>query len=156
MKREEAIMIMHNERPHCGEKATFTEEERCDAYDMAIEALQGDMYCPNCGVRLVHENECLEPIQTHGRLIDADALSKKLCETTIFIKDGEVFQRMINDAPTVQADRPHGEWIFRTDIPIGGGRESAGYVCSNCRKDYFHVDGMNFCPNCGADMRGDK
>lgn len=35
------------------------------------------------------------------RLIDADALSEKLCETTIFIKDGEVFQRMINDAPTV-------------------------------------------------------
>lgn len=37
------------------------------------------------------------------RLIDADALSEKLCETTIFIKDGEVFQRMINDAPTVDA-----------------------------------------------------
>ena len=35
------------------------------------------------------------------RLIDADALSEKLCETTIFIKDGEVFQRMINDEPTV-------------------------------------------------------
>lgn len=35
------------------------------------------------------------------RLIDADALSEKLCETTIFIKDGEAFQRMINDAPTV-------------------------------------------------------
>lgn len=37
------------------------------------------------------------------RLIDADALSEKLCETTIFIKDGEVFQRMINDAPTIDA-----------------------------------------------------
>ena len=41
---------------------------------------------------------------THGRLIDADVLSEKLCETTIFIKDGEVFQRMINDAPTVSAE----------------------------------------------------
>ena len=37
------------------------------------------------------------------RLIDADALSEKLCETTIFIKDGEVFQRMINDAPSADA-----------------------------------------------------
>ena len=37
------------------------------------------------------------------RLIDADALSEKLCETTIFIKDGEVFQRMINDAPSIDA-----------------------------------------------------
>ena len=39
--------------------------------------------------------------EPHGRLIDGDELSKKLCETTIFIKDGEVFQRMIKDAPTV-------------------------------------------------------
>lgn len=37
------------------------------------------------------------------RLIDADALNKRLCETTIFIKGGEMFQRMINDAPTVDA-----------------------------------------------------
>ena len=38
------------------------------------------------------------------RLIDADALSERLCKTTIFVKDGEVFQRMINDAPTVSAE----------------------------------------------------
>ena len=37
------------------------------------------------------------------RLIDADALNEKLCETTIFIKDGVAFQRMINDAPTIDA-----------------------------------------------------
>lgn len=37
------------------------------------------------------------------RWIDANALSEKLCETTIFIKDGEVFQRMINDAPSADA-----------------------------------------------------
>lgn len=37
------------------------------------------------------------------RLIDADALNKKLCETTIFIKEGVAFQRMINDAPTIDA-----------------------------------------------------
>ena len=37
------------------------------------------------------------------RLVDADALSEKLCETTIFIKGGEAFQRMINDATTIDA-----------------------------------------------------
>lgn len=46
------------------------------------------------------------------RLIDADALSKKLCETTIFIKGGEIFQRMINDAPTIE---PTGDLISRQD-----------------------------------------
>ena len=38
------------------------------------------------------------------RLIDADELSEKLCKTTVFVKDGEVFQRMVNDAPTVSAE----------------------------------------------------
>lgn len=86
-----------------------------DAFGEVEYYPHGDMYCPNCGARLVPENEYLEPTQTHRRLIDADALSKKLCETTIFIKDGEVFQRMINDAPTLQADRPHGEWTPVTE-----------------------------------------
>ena len=52
------------------------------------------------------------------------------------------------------ADRPKGMWVFDTQIPIGKGAYSAGYRCSICEKDYFRVEGMNFCPNCGADMRG--
>lgn len=110
-------------------------------------------FCPNCGVRLVTENEYLEPTQTHGRLIDADALSKKLCETTIFIKDGEVFQRMINDAPTVQADRPHGEWISEIDTGTWMLKCS---VCG-CRvqeEKYRIAVGQNAtkCPYCGAEL----
>ena len=40
MTREEAIQILDNERPHCGEKVTYSEGERCEAYDMAIEAMR--------------------------------------------------------------------------------------------------------------------
>ena len=36
----DAIMILENEKPHCGEKMIFTEEHRCEAYDMAIQALE--------------------------------------------------------------------------------------------------------------------
>ena len=39
MTREEAIMILKNEQPHCGEKITFTESEKYDAYNLAINAL---------------------------------------------------------------------------------------------------------------------
>ena len=50
MTREEAIEILENERPHCGEKAVYTEGERCEAYDMAISALRQqegkDTYAP--------------------------------------------------------------------------------------------------------------
>ena len=52
------------------------------------------------------------------------------------------------------SERTHGKWVFSTSIPIGGGRESAGYKCSVCEKNFFRVDGMNFCPNCGAKMKG--
>ena len=41
------------------------------------------------------------------RLIDADALSKKVSSTTLFIKDAEVFQRMINDATTIEPKQHH-------------------------------------------------
>ena len=40
MTMEEAIVILGNERPCCGEKVTYTESERCEAYDMAISALR--------------------------------------------------------------------------------------------------------------------
>ena len=52
------------------------------------------------------------------------------------------------------ADAVQGEWIWRTDIPIGDGRTSAGYICSHCGKDYWHGNVFNYCPNCGARMKG--
>ncbi|MGN1158344.1 MAG: hypothetical protein ACI4TK_19400 [Agathobacter sp.] len=40
MTAEEAIVILENERPSCGEKVVYPEGERCEAYDMAISALR--------------------------------------------------------------------------------------------------------------------
>ena len=48
----------------------------------------------------------------------------------------------IYDAPTIEVDRPKGEWI-----------DMGSYeVCKNCHevKRFPH---WNFCPSCGADMR---
>ena len=51
--------------------------------------------------------------------------------------------------------RPHGTWIERTDrITL-----DTYYECSNCKEPWTTIEGtpwdngMNFCPNCGADMR---
>lgn len=52
------------------------------------------------------------------------------------------------------ADRLQGEWVFDPEILCSDiGVYSAGYRCSVCGKDYFKVDGMNYCPNCGAEMK---
>ena len=59
----------------------------------------------------------------------------------------------LNSIPS--ADRPQGEWVFDPEILCSDiGVYSAGYRCSECGKDYFKVDGMHYCPNCGARMKG--
>lgn len=40
MNNQETIEILKNERPGCGEKIPYTEEEKCEAYDVAISAIE--------------------------------------------------------------------------------------------------------------------
>lgn len=57
MTRQEAIFYIKELQK------TYASMDRkvAKAIDIAIKALQGDMYCPSCGVRLVPENEYVEP-----------------------------------------------------------------------------------------------
>jgi DNA-directed RNA polymerase subunit RPC12/RpoP len=54
------------------------------------------------------------------------------------------------------ADRPQGEWI--EDYNGNGWNDYWDYTCSNCGKRYERADAVlckaNFCPNCGAKMKG--
>lgn len=100
---------------------------------------------------------------SHGRLIDADALAlDKIrwrlclgldCSLCPFYRNENCgVWEMIENAPTVQADRPHGEWIFNPKDAI-----ELMFTKPKCSKCGFEsADGGNFCPNCGADMRGDN
>jgi hypothetical protein len=94
------------------------------------------------------------------RLIDGDALMPKLkfiqeAEHQIYGKGSWGFASKcltaIEDAPTIE-ERKNGRWIWKTgDI----------YRCSECNMDIHVAECMeepiyNFCPYCGADMRGDN
>ena len=51
-------------------------------------------------------------------------------------------------SPSAQPERKKGEWIQKPNI------YGVAY-CSEC--DYeLHTDNTNYCPNCGADMRGEQ
>lgn len=148
MTREEAIKII---KGLVGTLEFSASQE--DALIVAIEALQGDMYCPNCGVRLVPENEHLEPTHTHGRLIDADALME-YCSNQ---KTKTISNNDIARFPTAQADRPHGEWYNRDSDGTWATVDFA--YCSECKQPIIHKHASplwHFCPNCGADMRKGK
>lgn len=91
------------------------------------------------------------------RLIDADALKEKAffheIDNVSYLEEED-----IDKAPTVDAvERKRGEWVKNED--------RCGWHCSCCKVDNNYAYSWNtgsgrnefqdnYCPNCGADMRG--
>ena len=68
---------------------------------------------------------------------------------------GKITLECMGELMDMITDRPQGEWIKTTPWSYGGGMgEVYGYYqkCSNCGKEF--MDKSNFCPNCGARMKG--
>ena len=90
----------------------------------------------------------------HGRLIDADAL----IEAYDRAHEGEPgkARQLILDAPTIE-ERKSGRWIDAVLPNDNGGLPVQ--VCDQCNTFFplaYTGGGHNFCPNCGADMRGEQ
>lgn len=114
---------------------------------------------PSRGMRQtdVHTVRCVM-----SRYIDADAIKEKIDD----IWDGRPLSFLgarilatIDEAPTINADRPKGKWIRDRYWSRGTGMgEEYGffYKCSLCEYEVengYTRCGFNFCPYCGADMR---
>ena len=55
----------------------------------------------------------------------------------------------------IKADRPQGEWIFKTVFPNDKSEFPMGYlVCSVCGSHHSNSTPCNYCDNCGAQMKG--
>jgi hypothetical protein len=87
-----------------------------------------------------------------SRLIDADSLKEDLTR----FYDGEVTARqLIDEQPTVEPERRLGKWVAVGECYV---------KCSECGLEttknelrgiaLFGENEPYFCPNCGADMRG--
>ena len=79
----------------------------------------------------------------------------KKCDHSTFLASDE-HCGLIDEAPTVEA-RPvvRGEWK-KESMPYGD-----RWYCSECKNDalfdvFNYQEKSDFCPHCGADMRGEK
>ena len=95
-----------------------------------------------------------------SRYIDADALLKAI--TNKAIKSGSFYlewmkkaEELINEQPTADVvEVKHGHWIKDRLCSTSGGTYGVRR-CSVCEDYYQDIGyGWNYCPNCGADMRG--
>ena len=97
------------------------------------------------------------------RLIDANALKKAI--NTEFkghlLYFPIAFKDLIDNAPTVEPERPHGKWITRHK-QNSFGQDVVCFECNKCHKytlpliSTMITEPLAVCPNCGADMRGDN
>lgn len=92
------------------------------------------------------------------RLIDGDALIKAIVRKEPFSDCARVViaecMEEVRHAPTIEPERKKGKWVPEFDGKFTGG--AYWFSCSKCKRIVPEVrnGGWNFCPNCGADMRG--
>ena len=87
-----------------------------------------------------------------SRAIDADRLlTDRMKEHYYHLPNGDIAIPIIDieHAPTILPERQWGRWIHYDE-----GDFDYDYKCSNC--GYAVWDDSDFCPGCGADMRGEQ
>lgn len=52
------------------------------------------------------------------------------------------------------ADRPQGEWIYHKEILLDEEYYPSRFECDQCHHYVIAGNDRNFCPNCGAKMKG--
>ena len=80
------------------------------------------------------------------------AQPESICVAKVTMTDEQVkeaFEKATCQILAVQPERKKGKWIDKS-----GGIEGAWNYCSVCGEQA--IDLYDFCPNCGADMRGEQ
>ena len=92
----------------------------------------------------IDKNECARRIEA---IPPAEVVPKGSDEASLAYAEG-----WKNGEEAARSRSPKGEWIARIPSEKGLG---VVYECPYCK---YEVDCVptNYCPNCGADMRGDK
>lgn len=68
----------------------------------------------------------------------------------------ERLKELENKVEELKNERPKGKWIKESKLWGGFGDSVLVNTCSECGESFiYHGNNPNYCPNCGAYMRGD-
>ena len=132
MTNEEAAEIL---------KKLFPKPQRADGKS-TTHLLQVEAIC--VAIKMLKSQPCEDAI-SRDEVLKAMAEAWDLNDDYDYRLDVE---RKLKQLPSVTPKRPHGKWIGEESLD-----GSIRYMCDNC-KEFEYVDYYDFCPNCGADMRG--
>lgn len=128
--------------------------KREDAIKAVEEAFDmGECHCDRYGVRgAINAIPSADRPHVGYTGVDEDYLVSVQEVLNITAETG-AFETQRRVRELARRDRPQGEWIVTEQ---DNGHKWTHKKCSECGKGIIEplgVSGMNFCPNCGADMR---
>ena len=150
MTREEAIEIIKAYREKLNNSVSNQLDGDKQAFDMAISALEQEPICPSAGIDC-EDCPAYEPCE--------DAVSREAVMGLVAREHTEWDDLYIDIAqlPSVTQKLKTGHWIEKD-----GFDGDIYYDCSECGESWATIEGTpwdnewKYCPNCGADMRGDS
>lgn len=120
---------------------------------------------------LVARINALPSVQVRTQMSSADCISRQAAIDALAeewyhdVEDYRTAVSVVGNLPSAQPERCKGEWIDSNNIQVGWDKvdkscPADSCKCSNCGEwlvasDEYCVKG-NFCPICGADMRGEN
>lgn len=127
-------------------------KEMQSALDMAIKALEQTELNPSYNSIKTELKPC-EDCVSREEVLNLFRPSEELQDSTLSKHWFDFVSKYINKIPPVKPQPPKGKWIVIEDDLDGINFPSFSCECSECGADFSWKP--DFCPNCGADMRGD-
>ena len=157
MTREEAIQFLDNMKHEEAGRAIGKDGFYAELIGYHIEAL-------NIAIKALEHPErnvvaivpCEDAISRQAMLDGIDKLIKIHFDRTVVLYKA---RQVAENLPSVQSERKTGHWVEIGDEPYDEWEcDVCGFVIdgSGCIDPEEYRDVYRFCPNCGADMRGEQ
>ena len=101
---------------------------------------------------LIKREDAIEAIHNYWKKRLDTLPTADIQQTDKILEHNKTLCNFINAIPS--ADRPQGEWINKHEW-ANGIYERECSICGAMKPILMHTAKVNFCPNCGADMRGE-